>query len=142
MFFKIGECYLDTQEMSLHINEQSILLEPKVFAVLMYFIEHNDRYISMEELHENLWQGRCVSDAAVRRIISKIRIVLNDDHKEPTYLQSLPTNGYALISHSNVLLDFISLPATSLSKAIDMFSHHCSILYKAVKSRFSVKRFK
>ena len=97
MFFKIGECYLDTQEMSLHINEQSILLEPKVFAVLMYFIEHNDRYISMEELHENLWQGRCVSDAAVRRIISKIRIVLNDDHKEPTYLQSLPKRGYKLI---------------------------------------------
>tara|TARA_B100002049_G_scaffold6956_1_gene4937 strand:- start:1882 stop:3939 length:2058 start_codon:yes stop_codon:yes gene_type:complete len=97
MFFKIGEYYLDTQEMSLHINEQSILLEPKVFAVLMYFIEHNDRYISMEELHENLWQGRCVSDAAVRRIISKIRIVLNDDHKEPTYLQSLPKRGYKLI---------------------------------------------
>ncbi|WOC26269.1 winged helix-turn-helix domain-containing protein [Pseudoalteromonas sp. N1230-9] len=97
MFFKIGECYLNTQEMSLRINEQSILLEPKVFAVLMYFIEHNDRYISMEELHENLWQGRCVSDAAVRRIISKIRIVLNDDHKEPTYLQSLPKRGYKLI---------------------------------------------
>ncbi|MAD02395.1 MAG: hypothetical protein CMK65_02035 [Pseudoalteromonas sp.] len=97
MFFKVGEYYLDTQEMSLRINEQSILLEPKVFAVLMYFIEHNDRYISMEELHENLWQGRCVSDAAVRRIISKIRIVLNDDHKEPIYLQSLPKRGYKLI---------------------------------------------
>ena len=97
MTIKFGEYCLDTEEMSLQINEQSVVLEPKVFAVLMYFIEHHERYISMDELHENLWQGRCVSDAAVRRIISKIRIVLNDDHKDPKYLQSLSKRGYKLI---------------------------------------------
>ncbi|WP_404341713.1 winged helix-turn-helix domain-containing protein [Pseudoalteromonas mariniglutinosa] len=97
MLIQLGEYCLGTEDMSLQINEQSIVLEPKVFAVLMYFIEHNDRYISMGELHENLWQGRCVSDAAVRRIISKLRIVLNDDHKDPKYLQSLSKRGYKLI---------------------------------------------
>jgi DNA-binding winged helix-turn-helix (wHTH) protein len=97
MLIRIGKCYLNTEEMSLLVDEQSIILEPKVFAVLMYFIEHNDRYISMTELHQNLWQDRCVSDAAVRRIISKIRSALGDDHKEPAFLQSLPKRGYKLI---------------------------------------------
>ncbi len=97
MLIQLGEYYLDTDEMSLRVNELSVVLEPKVFAVLVYFIEHHERYISMDELHENLWQGRCVSDAAVRRIISKIRIVLNDDHKNPKYLQSLSKRGYKLI---------------------------------------------
>ncbi|WP_054454285.1 winged helix-turn-helix domain-containing protein [Pseudoalteromonas porphyrae] len=97
MLIQLGEYYLDTDEMSLRVNEQSVVLEPKVFAVLMYFIEHHERYISIDELHENLWKDRCVSDAAVRRIISKIRIVLNDDHKNPKYLQSLSKRGYKLI---------------------------------------------
>jgi DNA-binding winged helix-turn-helix (wHTH) protein len=97
MLIRFGEYCLDTEEMSLQVNEQSVVLEPKVFAVLMYFIEHRERYISMEELHKNLWKDRCVSDAAVRRIISKIRIVLNDDHKNPKYLQSLSKRGYKLI---------------------------------------------
>lgn len=97
MLIKFGEYRLDTEEMSLQINEQLVVLEPKVFAVLMYFIEHHERYISMDELHDNLWQGRCVSDAAVRRIISKIRIILNDNHKDPKYLQSLSKRGYKLI---------------------------------------------
>eukprot|EP00764_Aduncisulcus_paluster_P011905 gnl/Carplike_NY0171/4840_a6597_218.p1 GENE.gnl/Carplike_NY0171/4840_a6597_218~~gnl/Carplike_NY0171/4840_a6597_218.p1 ORF type:complete len:685 (-),score=18.06 gnl/Carplike_NY0171/4840_a6597_218:681-2735(-) len=119
MFFKVGEYYLDTQEMSLRINEQSILLEPKVFAVLMYFIEHNDRYISMEELHENLWQGRCVSDAAVRRIISKIRIVLNDDHKEPIYLQSLPKRGYKLICPVSQIAETLTPEETKKSIIVE-----------------------
>lgn len=98
MLIQLGEYYLDTDEMSLRVNEQSVVLEPKVFAVLMYFIEHHERYISIDELHENLWKDRCVSDAAVRRVISKIRIVLNDDHKNPKYLQSLSKRGYKLIS--------------------------------------------
>jgi DNA-binding winged helix-turn-helix (wHTH) protein len=97
MLIKFGEYFLNTEEMSLQINEQSVILEPKVFAVLIYFIEHHERYISMSELHERLWQGRCVSDAAVRRIISKIRLVLNDDHKNPKYLQSFSKRGYKLI---------------------------------------------
>jgi len=49
MLIRIGKCYLNTEEMSLLVDEQSIILEPKVFAVLMYFIEHNDRYISMAD---------------------------------------------------------------------------------------------
>lgn len=97
MLIKFGEYCLDTEEMSLQINEQLVVLEPKVFAVLMYFIEHHERYISMDELHDNLWKDRCVSDAAVRRIISKLRIILNDDYKDPKYLQSLSKRGYKLI---------------------------------------------
>ncbi|MBB1481731.1 winged helix-turn-helix domain-containing protein [Pseudoalteromonas sp. SG41-2] len=97
MLIQLGEYCLDTDGMSLQFDKQVVTLEPQVFAVLMYLIEHHERYISMDELHENLWKDRCVSDAAVRRIISKIRLVLNDDHKNPKYLQSLSKRGYKLI---------------------------------------------
>lgn len=94
---KIG-CYkLNIEDMVLSRDGNDVIIEPKVLSVLIYFCENKDRYISMTELHENVWKDRCVSDAAVRRIISKIRLLFNDDHKSPKYIQSLPKRGYKLI---------------------------------------------
>ena len=93
----LGEFYLDIEEMSLSKDGRVIVLEPKVLKVLLYFIDNNEHYISMQELHDNLWQGRIVSDTAVRRIVSKLRILFGDDHKNPNYIKSLPKKGYKLI---------------------------------------------
>jgi DNA-binding winged helix-turn-helix (wHTH) protein len=94
---KIGSYKLNIEDMVLSRDGNDVILEPKVLSVLIYFCENKDRYISMSELHENVWKDRCVSDAAVRRIISKIRLLFNDDHKSPKYIQSLPKRGYKLI---------------------------------------------
>ncbi len=97
----LGSYKLNVEEMLLIREEEKHILEPKVLEVLLYFIENTDRYLTMEELHENVWAGRIVSDAAVRRIISKLRTLLQDDHKTPTYIKSLPKRGYKLICHVN-----------------------------------------
>ncbi|WDE12170.1 winged helix-turn-helix domain-containing protein [Thalassomonas haliotis] len=83
--------------MTLSRDGVDVILEPKVLAVLLYLYQHHDTYISMDELHENVWQGRVVSDAAVRRTISKLRLLFKDDHKVPRYVKSLPKRGYKLI---------------------------------------------
>ena len=93
----LGSYNLDVEEMTLSRNGTVVVLEPKVLEVLLYLYENNDNYISMEELHENVWQGRVVSDAAVRRTISKLRLLFNDDHKVPRYIKSMPKRGYKLI---------------------------------------------
>jgi DNA-binding winged helix-turn-helix (wHTH) protein len=93
----IGSYVLDQEEMTLSLDGNSVKLEPKVLAVLTYFYQNENRYIPMAELHEKVWQDRCVSDAAVRRIIGKLRLLFNDDHKAPNYIQSLPKRGYKLI---------------------------------------------
>lgn len=94
---EIGGYILDKDEMTLSRDGNSVKLEPKVLDVLIYFCKNKKRYISMTELHENVWQNRCVSDAAVRRSIGKLRQLFKDDHKAPTFIQSLPKRGYKLI---------------------------------------------
>ncbi|MCS6237663.1 hypothetical protein G3495_21510 [Shewanella baltica] len=93
----LGSYNLNVEDMTLSSNVNEFVLEPKVFEVLLYLCNNPDRFISMNELHDNVWQGRCVSDAAVRRTISKLRIIFNDDHKIPLYIKSLPKRGYKLI---------------------------------------------
>jgi len=94
---ELGSYILDKEEMTLANNEGTVKLEPKVLALLTYLYKNGNRYVSMAELHENVWQDRCVSDAAVRRAIGKLRLLFNDDHKSPSYIQSIPKRGYKLI---------------------------------------------
>jgi len=100
---KLGSYILDNEEMTLANNGDTVKLEPKVLALLTYLYENVNRYISMTELHENVWQDRCVSDAAVRRAIGKLRLLFNDDHKSPSYIQSIPKRGYKLICQISII---------------------------------------
>lgn len=109
----IGSYVLDQEEMTLSLAGESVKLEPKVLAVLTYFYQNENRYISMAELHEKVWQDRCVSDAAVRRIIGKLRLLFNDDHKAPNYIQSLPKRGYKLICQISFSDDEKVIPSTN-----------------------------
>ncbi len=109
---ELGSYILDKEEMTLANNGDTVKLEPKVLALLTYLVENENRYISMTELHENVWQDRCVSDAAVRRAIGKLRLLFNDDHKTPSYIQSIPKRGYKLICQISTTDSQKEIPAT------------------------------
>jgi len=110
---ELGSYILDNEEMTLTNDEGSIKLEPKVLALLTYLYTNENRYISMAELHENVWQDRCVSDAAVRRAIGKLRLLFNDDHQAPSYIQSIPKRGYKLICSISAIETNESMVATT-----------------------------
>ena len=48
-------------------------LPPKHGSLLRYLIENQHRYVSLEEIHNQVWRGRVVSDAAVRKVIVDLR---------------------------------------------------------------------
>lgn len=84
--------YIDHQ--ALYKDGQEVTVEPKVFDVLLYLCQNHDRYVQISELHDKVWQGRIVSDAAVRRSISKLRHLLDYDDKQ--YIKSIHKRGYKL----------------------------------------------
>ncbi|GAA0812061.1 hypothetical protein GCM10009111_05480 [Colwellia asteriadis] len=122
----IGSYVLDQEEMTLSRDGNSVKLEPKVLAVLMYFYQNENRYISMAELHEKVWHDRCVSDAAVRRVIGKLRLLFNDDHKAPNYIQSLPRRGYKLICKTSYVVSN-NLNDTAIKKTVNASIPHQKI---------------
>ncbi|MDX1390752.1 MAG: winged helix-turn-helix domain-containing protein [Rheinheimera sp.] len=79
-------------------RQTELSAEPKVIEVLCYLIQNSERFISLNELHESVWAGRVVTDTAVRRTISKLRTLLEDnDTENPRFIKSQMKRGYQLI---------------------------------------------
>lgn len=94
----IGDFDVDVKEKRIYNSEGELPVEPKVIDVLCYLIQHSSRYVSLQELHTEVWAGRVVTDTAVRRTISKLRTLLGDTEPEsPRYIRSQMKRGYQFI---------------------------------------------
>ena len=95
---ELGEFRVDLQHKRLYRQQEEIAVEPKVIDVLCYFIANPDRFVSLAELHQQVWPGRIVTDTAVRRTVSKLRALLGDtDPDSPRFIRSQMKRGYQLI---------------------------------------------
>ncbi|GAB2192025.1 hypothetical protein MAH1_36340 [Sessilibacter sp. MAH1] len=101
---KFGPFHLDPTTCILYREGTELAVEPKLLEVLLYLLANRDRYVPLSELHEELWAGRIVTDTAVRRTISKLRSILEDDTNNPQFIKSLPKRGYKIVAE----IDFCS----------------------------------
>ncbi|MEQ8801894.1 MAG: transcriptional regulator, partial [Haliea sp.] len=53
-----------------------VSLEPRVAALLQYFLDHPGELLSRDQLIAEVWEGRVVSDDAIRRAVSSLRRAL------------------------------------------------------------------
>lgn len=112
----LGDYIFDTSSNMLFAGKKELEAEPKVLDLLAYLYLHQDRYISLQELHQQVWPGRVVSDTAVRGTIKKLRNLLGDTNiTEPKYIKSLSKRGYKLVcdvsAYTEVLMSETTDPA-------------------------------
>jgi len=98
------EIELDLRRCQLRIDGQIVGLEPRVFDLLHYLIERNDRVVSKRELLENVWPGAAVSDSALNRAVSRARKALRRQGGEEL-IQTVYGRGYRFNASAVVLPD-------------------------------------
>lgn len=128
----IGEFFLDKDNNVLYDSQhQEINIESQTMQVLIYLLTHNDRYVPLTELHEKLWNGRVVSDSAVRQTISKLRKLLKDNSDEPTIIRSVIKKGYRFIYP----IELVSFPTAQVDSdtVIDDKDSHWLKKYFSIK---------
>jgi len=95
---KVGEFVVDFKQTRIYKDEIAIKLEPLTMELLCYLTNRKGHYVSQRELLEHVWNGRIVSDNAIRRVIKKLRDALGDDVKAARYIKTVPNKGYLLIA--------------------------------------------
>src|ERR1700683_668902 len=89
--YRFGEFILDALNLRLTAHGQNRALEPKSFRLLLFLIENRHRVVPKEEILSVVWEGVAVSDNALTRAIAQVRKALEDDPKQPRYIETVPT---------------------------------------------------
>ena len=85
MRYVFGAYTLDTQHDELRAADEVVRLDRQVFAVLAYLVQHHDRVVRRQELFEQLWPQRFVSDAALERCIAVARKAVGDSGRTQSH---------------------------------------------------------
>lgn len=96
--FHVGSWCVDPRAGEIRRGGETVRLEPKVMEVLVYLAASAGETISAEELLENIWDDSYVSQDALWRCISTLRRALDDDARDPDYIETLPRRGYRLVA--------------------------------------------
>jgi DNA-binding winged helix-turn-helix (wHTH) protein/Tol biopolymer transport system component len=73
-------------------------LRPQVIDVLLALASRPGEVVSKQELLDSAWKGRFVSESPLTTTVAELREALEDDAKEPRYIQTVPKRGYRLIA--------------------------------------------
>lgn len=68
--------------------------------VLLLLIEQAGKTVTKDQIFERIWGGKFVADDILSVTISKIRKALNDKARSPTFIKTLPGEGYVLIAQA------------------------------------------
>jgi len=93
-----GELRLDTDRRELWCRGDLVALEPQTFDVLAYLVTHRDRVVPKEELMDQIWGGRFVSEAAVTSRIKQARRAVGDDGQSQTSIRTSHGRGYRFVA--------------------------------------------
>src|SRR5215510_12157456 len=103
MIYHFGNYELEAQRCELRCAGQLVAIEPKVFEVLVYLLQHRDRVVTKEELLEQCWSGTFVSEAALTRCLAKVRKSVQPEPTGPPVIKTIYGRGYSFVAAVIVL---------------------------------------
>ncbi|MCZ6874845.1 MAG: AAA family ATPase [bacterium] len=98
MIYVFEDYKLDTNLFELRQAGQLCKLEPQVFNVLAYLIQHRDRVITKQELLENLWPNQFISEVTLNHRLMTARKAIGDSGRAQRCIKTLHGRGYRFIA--------------------------------------------
>ncbi len=93
-----GGYRFETASGRLWSGTREIRLTPKASEVLTTLVLHAGELVSKEKLFATVWNGTAVSDDALTSCIQELRRALNDDSKEPRFIETRHRRGYRFVA--------------------------------------------
>jgi TolB-like protein/DNA-binding winged helix-turn-helix (wHTH) protein/tetratricopeptide (TPR) repeat protein len=95
--YVLGAYRLEPDRQLLLAGEQQVHMPKKPFQVLLYLIEHRDRFVNTAELLEQFWPGKDVYDDTARKTVAVLRKALNDNSDKPHFIETRWGYGYRYV---------------------------------------------
>ena len=119
MVYRFHDYALDPASREVQHGTRRLALEPKVFQVLLYLLEHRDRMVPKAELLEQCWPETFVSESALTRCLARLRKAVQPTPTAPPVIETRHRQGYRFVAEVTVLAPMLppALVATARSSA-------------------------
>jgi TolB-like protein/Tfp pilus assembly protein PilF len=102
LVFQFNHFTLDTAQYRLCLSGKPVAVEPQVFDLLVYLINNRERVVTRDELFENLWKGKVVTDAALGVRLKDARKAVGDSGDRQAVIKTFTRRGYQFIARTSV----------------------------------------
>lgn len=118
MIHRFHDFELDEARHELRREGESVPLQPRVLALLLYLVRNRDRAVPKHELLDRVWGGTIVVEAALTRAASVLRSTLGDTDRTRRLVLTVPGIGYRFAAEVESLDASPARPAAADSSAI------------------------
>ena len=103
MWYVFGDYTLDAEHYELRQAGMLVRLEPRVFNLLTYLVQHPGRTVTKEELRAQLWPDQpFMSDDPLTNCMTQARKALGDSGHAQRYIKTMHGRGYCFIAPVDV----------------------------------------
>ena len=78
-------------------EDERILLTPTEYSVLDHLVERAGQLVTHRELLDAVWPQTAIEPQAVKSKVFHLRRVLDDDPRQPRFIETLPRRGYRFV---------------------------------------------
>ncbi len=96
--YDFGDVRLDLDRFELLRGGVPQRVEPQVLEVLAYLVRHRDRLVGKQELMDQVWRDRFVSDSAITSRIKAARRATGDDGDRQRVIRTVHGRGYRFVA--------------------------------------------
>ncbi|MDA7428098.1 alpha/beta fold hydrolase [Primorskyibacter aestuariivivens] len=98
MKYSFAGLELDCARFVLTRDGADIPIEPQVFDILKLLAEHAGDVVSKDQMINEVWGGRIVSDATVSARINAARAAVGDTGKDQAVIRTVPRRGFTMVA--------------------------------------------
>ncbi|WP_327593386.1 alpha/beta fold hydrolase [Streptomyces chartreusis] len=96
--YRFGEFELDTARQQLHRAGEPVHVEPRALDLLCHLIEHRDRVVPKDELLDEVWGDRFVSEAALTTALRTARLAVGDTGSRQHLIRTVHRRGCQFVA--------------------------------------------
>jgi TolB-like protein len=96
--YRFAEFELDTGRFELRRVGQVVPVEPQVLSLLTMLVARADALVTKDELNEEIWGRRFVSDAAIASRVKLARKALGDDGDRQELIRTVHGRGFRFVA--------------------------------------------
>jgi DNA-binding winged helix-turn-helix (wHTH) protein len=113
VIYRFEDAALNCDTYELVVRGERVAVEPQVFEVIRFLVEHRDRMCSRTEILDTVWGDRFVSDSALASRIAAARAAVGDDGRAQRVIRTVHGRGFQFVAP--VVVDDAAEPPAPLT---------------------------